>query len=277
MREAGWVNASVDFTAEYKDAKGKRDGWLIYNADSEDNNADNGVGGYTPQLRFALADSDNEVGVALAGPAFPTLVLPPHLIGKSSKEDAFCVVVSAVDKLGNESGLPDAGEACVKADVYETTDGDETTYAAGLLAGVDTQAPTITFTSTSPKADATALREFQVHVADEGSKIRGNTPVSMTAKVRNEDGTEKVEGLELEISLPLATTKGLNPGANTGTGYYTFSAKTVDKAGNSSEEIVRTALHDIPPPAASTIVGDYDEKTGTYSLIATVTGACQRQ
>ena len=89
------------------------------------------------------------------------------------------------------------------------TEDDETIYAAGLLAGVDTQVPTITFTSTSPKADATALREFQVHVADEGSGIREeNDPVSMTAEVRNEDGTEKVKDLKLEISLPLATTQG---------------------------------------------------------------------
>ena len=108
-------------------------------------------------------------------------------------------MASAVDKLGNESGLPDADEACVAklANMQRRTEDGETTYAAGLLAGVDTQAPTITFTSTSPKADATTLREFQVHVADEGSGIReDNDPVSMTAEVRNENGDEGVGGPE---------------------------------------------------------------------------------
>ena len=32
-REGGWVNADVGFTDEYKDEKGKRDGWLNYNDD----------------------------------------------------------------------------------------------------------------------------------------------------------------------------------------------------------------------------------------------------
>ena len=165
-------------------------------------------------------------------------------------------MASAVDKLGNESGLPDADEACKSADEYETEEDGETIYAAGLLAGVDTQVPTIIFTATSPKADATTLREFQVHVADEGSGIRedeDNDPVSMTAEVRNEDGTEKVKDLELEISLPLATTRGISAAGVVG--YYTFSAKTVDKAGNSSEEIVRTALHD--PATAAERAGEH--------------------
>ena len=47
------------------------------------------------------------------------MVLPAlaALAGQSSKIDEYCVVVSAVDMLGNESKLPKAdAEACVKAD-----------------------------------------------------------------------------------------------------------------------------------------------------------------
>ena len=143
----------------------KKDGWLVYNNDD----ASAGIGGYTPQIRFAEAGDDNEVGGALAATALTQLVLPPSLIGQSSKADAFCVVVSAVDKLGNESGLPDADAACKSATDYET-EGDDGTpeYAAGLLAGVDTQVPTIVFSPTSPKENAASLIEFQVRCGGRG-------------------------------------------------------------------------------------------------------------
>ena len=52
-------------------------------------------------------------------------------------------------------------------------------------------------------------------------------------------------------------------------GYYTFTAHTVDKAGNASEKVTRTALHDTTPPVVGTIVGAYDK--GSYSLTTTVT------
>ena len=269
-REGGWVNADVGFTAEYKDEKGKKDGWLNYN----DDNADDGVGEYTPQIRFAESGDDNEVGGAVDALALTQDVVLPALAalaGQSSKTDEYCVVVSAVDMLGNQSKLPKADEDCVTAEVYAAADDDK---PAGLLVGWDLQEPTITFTAASPKANGTSLREFQVQVADEGSKIRDKDPISVTAEIRNEENDEKAKKLKaddvgLNISLPLATTESIT---NAGEGYYTFSAKTVDKAGNSSVEIVRTALHDTEDPKASTIPPDnYDEKTSTYSLIATLT------
>ena len=63
-REDGWVNASVGLCGRVHGSEGsKKDGWLVYNND----NADDGVGGYTPQLRFAeWRMTDKEVGVALA-------------------------------------------------------------------------------------------------------------------------------------------------------------------------------------------------------------------
>ena len=265
-REDGWVNASVNFTGE-NGTGSKKDGWLVYN----DESADDGVGGYSPRIRFAEADSDKEVGVALASPALPALVLPAALAGQSSKADAFCVVASAVDMLGNESDLPDADEDCVSHDAYATTTGTgedaTTTYAAGLLAGADLAPPTIAFSPASPKADATMMRNFQVQLADVGSGIRATDPVTAEAHVRDADESDEIDPLGLNVELPLATTTGL-PGDM---GYYTFSASTTDKAGNSSGEVMRTALHDTTVPVTNTIVGAYDTKTGSYSLIATVT------
>ncbi|MDE2823272.1 MAG: hypothetical protein OXK79_07180, partial [Chloroflexota bacterium] len=267
-REGGWINASVGFTAEWEDEKGKRDGWLVYNDGDDDNDADDGVGGYMPQLRFAEAGDDEEVGGALAGPAHtqvPASLLGVLLAGEySSKADEYCVVVSATDMLGNESKLPDADANCVSAANYDATDADN---SAGLLAGVDLQAPTIAFSPASPKANATTMRNFQVQVADAGSGIRAMDPVTAEAHVRDADDSEEIDPLGLNVELPLATTTGL-PGD---IGYYTFSAEVADKAGNSSEEATRVALHDDMIPVTNTIVGMYDEETGLYSLIATVT------
>ena len=94
-REEGWVNASVNFTGE-QGSGSKADGWLVYN----DANAGVGVGGYTPQIRFAPAGTGNKVGGALAAPPLTQLVLPLNLAGQSSAANAFCVVVSAIDLLG---------------------------------------------------------------------------------------------------------------------------------------------------------------------------------
>ena len=260
-REGGWVNASVGFTAEYKDEKGKRDGWLIYNDDSEDNDADDGVGEYIPQIRFAEAGDDKEVGGALDATAHRQV--PPALAamaGQSSKADAYCVVVSAVDMLGNESKLPDADDDCVSAEDYDVD-------SAGLLAGVDLQAPTIAFSPASPKANAATMRNFQLQLADEGSGIRENSPLKASVNLRDKDDDEELEDLVISVSLPLATTAGLPNGV----GYYTFTASVTDKAGNVSDEATRTALDDTSSPDASTIVGDYDEKKGQFSMVATVT------
>ena len=257
-REGGWVNAAVGFTAKYADKKGSRDNWLNYGDEGA------GVGGYTAQIRFAESGDDDEVGGALAAPALPQLVLPPALAGQSSKPDHFCVVASAVDKLGNESDLPDADAACVSAEDYDAEDEDK---SAGLLAGVDLQAPTIAFSPASPKADAATMRNFQVQLADEGSGIRENSPLKAAVNLRDKDDDEEIEDLEISVSLPLATTVGLPSGV----GYYTFTGSVTDKAGNVSEEATRTALDDMPAPGASTIVGDYDDKKGQFTLVATVT------
>ena len=254
-REGGWINASVAL------GKHGKDRWLAYN----DAAAAAGVGGYIARLRYAEAPSNNQVSTALA--ADPSDSLP----SASTDEDEYCFVVSAVDLLGNESGLPDADKDCVSHGDY-MADADSSSvsfgnYPAGLLAGVDLEAPTVRFTPGSPKANATSMKNFQVQVADEGSGIRAKAPVTAEAHVRDAKETDEIDPLGLSISLPLATTTGLPAGM----GYYTFVAETADRAGNSSEEVMRTALHDTTPPQTNTIVGEYDEKTGRYSLVATVT------
>ena len=149
---------------------------------------------------------------------------------------------------------------------YDAADDDN---SAGLLAGVDLQAPTIAFSPASPKANAATMRNFQVQLADEDSGVRENDPLKASVNLRDKDDDEEIEDLEISVSLPLATTVGLPDGV----GYYSFTGSVTDKAGNVSEEATRTALHDTDMPGASTIVGsgDYDEKKGQFTMVATVT------
>ena len=71
-----------------------------------------GVGGYMPVLRYAEADNGSVEDAIAAAPLSLT-----NFPGESEM-DAYCVVVSAVDALGNESGLPDEDDGmCLIAGV----------------------------------------------------------------------------------------------------------------------------------------------------------------
>ena len=281
-REAGWVNPAVDFLGEYEEDKND-DGWLFYNEDEE------GVGGYAPQLRFSSTTPSIVDGArgatANALPTAPT------------KIDAVCVIATAVDLLGNESKLPSAGKACVVAAKYVGVEDDDenTTYPAGLRGGLDVSAPTIEFSPASPKEDASSLKEFQVQVADDAGGSTGKSKLHSDAvltkiEVRDADGDiicgdhkdlgidgGGEESLTGECKLaalpdanfndPLATTGGLS--AADVAGYYTFTALAQDKAGNRSEEVVRTAVNDADGPELGLIVGGYAK--GSWSLTATLT------
>ena len=112
-RESGWVNATVDFGGE-QDAEDNEDGWLIYNDDD-----DTGVGGYQPVLRYAEAGSSAIEDALAAAPLSHT-----NFPGESEM-DAYCVIVSAVDDLGNESGLPDEDDGtCMMAGTPDTGTAD---------------------------------------------------------------------------------------------------------------------------------------------------------
>ena len=179
------------------------------------------------------------------------------------------MVVTAMDMLGNESTLPKADATCATAAAYKTAVADTAMDTpAGLLAGVDVDAPTIQFSSASPKANAKKFSgNFQLQVTDGGSGIRGEKSVTATASRRDATKTNKIDlsGAKLQVQLPLATTTGIPAGL----GYHTVTAHTMDKAGNASEKISRTALNDTARPVTNTIAGAYDK--GAFTLIATVT------
>ena len=181
-REGGWVNLTVDFLGENKSSN--KDGWLVYNDEDEA-----GVGGYLPQLRVSTAAPSVVGGALAAGVVEGVPALPPA----GTKEHAVCAVVTAMDLLGNESKLPKDGDACVKFADYvgEEDDDGNTTYPAGLRAGLDVLAPTIEFSTASPKADASSLKEFQVQVADPGGSTGKSglhsMPVLSKVEVRDAD------------------------------------------------------------------------------------------
>ena len=276
-REGGWVNQAVLVATSLGayHASRNKDGWLVYKEDEE------GVGGYAPQLRYSSTTPSIVDGARGA----TANVLPTE----PTRANAVCVIATAVDLLGNESSLPSAGSDCVTAANYKADeDGD---YPAGIRAGLDVSAPTIEFSLGSPKADASSLKEFQVEVADTGGSTGKSglhsEPVLAKIELRDADndiicgddddaggaaGKEEINGDcvlagGLEFNDPLATTDGLDGASEAG--YYTFTAVSQDKAGNKSEQIVRTALNDGDEPEIGLIVGGYSR--GAWSLTATLT------
>ena len=287
-REGGWINQAVLVATAAGDfhATRNKDGWLKYN----DDNADDGVGGYAPQVRFSSTTPSIVDGARGAAPNAPPT--------GPTKANAVCAIATAVDLLGNESKLPSAGSPCAMAASYVGEDDEgNATYAAGIRAGLDVAPPTIEFSPASPKENASSLREFQVQVADAGTSSTGRSglhsmmPVLSKVDVRDADndmlcgddddvndggakggGEESVSGEcklagGIGFNDPLATTDGLS--SDSETGYYTFTAVAQDKAGNKSEPIVRTAVNDGSAPDLGLIVGGYDK--GAWSLTATLT------
>ena len=96
-REGGWINAAVNLTGKNGSSAAAKNGWLIYYDD------DGGVGGYIPQLRSSTSDP-SKAASALAATASATPALP----AETDDGDDICFIVTAMDKLGNESGLPKA-------------------------------------------------------------------------------------------------------------------------------------------------------------------------
>ena len=276
-REDGWVNAAVDFLGKYHKDRNPN-GWLNYHDDDDAT----GVGGYTVQLRFSSTTPSIVDGAREATPnALPTA---------PTKENAACVIATAVDLLGNESKLPSAGSACAKAaDYMASEDGD---YPGGLRAGLDVTAPTIEFTASSPKDNSREVDDYQVRVEDEkdGSGMH-STPV-LAALVRRDAknkmicGDDDEEKMELPGSediygdcqpneegfdadrLPRVTTTGLD---SPKLGYHTFTAMSRDKAGNVSDPISRVGLHDTKGLFAFVgTTGAYDAKKAQFPVTVTL-------
>ena len=291
-RADGWINATVGLTEKHVTKEGSKqnlDGWLMYGLEGED-----GVGGYTVELGVG-----KDVEEALDATSFSS---SPMLPGASDKEDAYCFVASAVDDLGNRSDLPKAVDGCADPedskdamdaiaaveDDEMTTDVDEAMDAVDavgakmfstLTAGVDTEAPTLVFTTESESPVRTAT-EFQVRATDEGSSgIHEDRPVMGRLSLRNADetlcgpdirtmgkdkgsntefipGTDDCENNVVGLttitgaggSSPLVATDVFGEGENE-VGFYTFVAHAQDKAGNPSAEIERTIVHDMEAPS----------------------------
>ena len=112
-RQNGWVNLAVLFATSAGEHHATRnaDGWLTYNEADDDT----GVGGYQPVLRYA---EDDDIEDAIAAAPLSLTNLPSE-----SEMDGYCAIVSAVDNLGNESGLPDEDDGtCVMAGLPDLTD-----------------------------------------------------------------------------------------------------------------------------------------------------------
>ena len=289
----GWINGTLALTS----TSGRNpDSWLRKLSGSDAG----GVEGYTTQLRFG-EDFD---GALAATPSSS-----PSLPEASRSNDAYCAIASAVDDLGNESALPDEDDgACEADDDYQgllddleaaedaVPDGEEPTDAqqdniddaiddlaeAGLLAGVDLEAPMVSFT-TNPSSPVRSAREFQVQASDAGRGRSGihPTPVLARVELRNVDNDvvcgsdirtkgeeddsntemipgdpdEDCENTSDELTVTgaggaalLATTAVFGDGYNE-IGYYTFTAQARDKAGNLSEEVNRVHLNDTEGPS----------------------------
>ena len=293
-RQGGWINEALALTST---SSRNANSWLAAGA------ADEGVGGRTTQLRVG---GDFDEALAAAASSSPTLP------DASRNNDDYCFIASALDDLGNESALPDEDDgACESDDDYadlltalsdankavEDVDADDISEAqqddiddaiddlveAGLLAGVDVEAPQLSFT-TSASSPLRSAREFQVQASDAGrgrSGIHSTAPVLARVELRNVDETLcgidiRTEGEEDDsntATIPgdpdedcentsggltvtdaggaakLATTDVFQTGTNNEIGFYTFTAQARDKAGNLSEEIDRVVLNDTEAPS----------------------------
>ena len=280
-REGGWVNTAVAFTST--DSKDKN-AWLTKGA------SEGGVGGYTPQLRFAAVPTGKD-GLKEALVATAYQAVPPGVVA-DSKANAYCVVASAVDKLGNESARPDEDDgtcemagvasrdavvddpvtdvneqadavvatgypALLEAAAAEGADDDaiEALANAGLRVGVDLTPPEAIFAGASLGKDAKALgagpTQYILHVTD-NEELRVAEPVVDTLEIRGADGV--VDGATTttaaaDTGLPLVNVDFTEDGV----GYYTYTAQAQDMAGNLSEMISRTALHDVTEPVSALI------------------------
>ena len=210
-REDGWVNLTVDFDGEQ--GSRNKDGWLTFN--DED---DSGVGGYQPVLRYA---EDDDIEDARAAAPLSLANLPGE-----SDENAYCVVASAVDLLGNESSLPgdiDDGDCLIAgtpdtddtdmnndgtgyqmlledlraaeaaaADNDDVADAEAALADAGLLVGVDITPPGIEIEDDDRFADGPDAFNFDIFDDENEDHNSGlhSMPLLASAQKRDTDGTD---------------------------------------------------------------------------------------
>ncbi len=253
-RQNGWINAGVGMTGSNTGTAATANNWVVNGA------ADAGVGGYVRMVRIGAPGAGNIVDPVelLAGSSTPTLPAP------SLTNLVYCGVFSATDALGNESALPAAGTVCTAPVVPSNT----ALAAQHMLFGVDIAPPTIALGTTGLAAGkagkagtgstgANVGGEFQVAVSDTGtvgnSGMQATSPVIGTVTVRSAAASLTaaqlcVVGTVASGVCTASSTGFAAPGfplVNTATvaaqtiiGYYTFTAQSVDAAGNVSTTVV---------------------------------------
>ena len=265
-REDGWINAAVSLTAERR--SGTDDAWLVGRTEKGD---DAGVGGYGMMVR-----TGRDLRAAVAAPA--TSRLP----AESGNAAAYCAVASAADDLGNESPLPDTTLTCRAAPQgadrlidHDNDTGTEMVYGqidgagngsavAGqhLRFGVDTTPPTIGFAEDydEERRYAAAPVTFVFEPDDDGSAL-GNSGLDDDAGLvvglqrRTASATECLEiGEDGSVTADAAVEKGcvatgigdedLTLEAGAAAAYYRLNGRARDKAGNRSNILRHTFVHD---------------------------------
>jgi Big-like domain-containing protein len=262
FRQNGWVNANVQMTTA--NAASAPNGWF------SDGTADAGVGGYVRFIRIAAATGGLvDDARAATATATPTLPAPsPTATGNATN----CAIITAKDLLGNETARPAAGVTCALPPA-----GSGVFASTHMTFGVDIAPPTIDFSgglaanSRNATADLATAGQFQVTVGDTGSvgvsgmlsggsvvgtvTLRGiNVTGAATCIVGTFSATTGIcspASVNATPAFPLVPTT--YTGGQTGTnGYYTYTAVSVDAAGNSSASVSRVALLDDSPPVVST-------------------------
>ena len=279
-REDGWVNLTVDFGGE-QGTKNK-DGWLTYNDDD-----DSGVGGYQPVLRYA---EDDDIEDARAAARLSLANLPGE-----SEADAYCAVVSVVDRLENESSLPGdiddgdclmAGVAAVIADNgVVTTPATANSYEALLeelrvanammddAVGVTTKADAIE-TAMDELADAGLMVGMDVTPPeikiDEDTRFNTGSP-SLDFDVYDDENEDSNSGLH---SLPLQVTAQIRDTGDTdcldiddGTGGDAGTVGTISDDCDDPTPLAESTTVDFDSPANAyyTVRGAALDKAGNYS------------
>ncbi|MDE0082099.1 MAG: hypothetical protein OXT72_05570 [Gammaproteobacteria bacterium] len=260
-REDGWINAAVSLTAERR--RDTDDAWLVEPADKGD---EGGVGGYNMMVRFG-----EDLKAAATAP------VSSKLPAESRDAAAYCAVASAADDLGNESPLADTTTSCRAAPaaadrlidhdndprtemVYgqiDGTDSDPVVAGQHLEFGVDTTPPTIEFAEDydEERRYATVPVTFAFEPADAGnSGLDGDAGVVAGIQQRTASKTvclviayDGSVGTDARVQRDCEASTIGNMDVTLGTAaaaYYRLHARARDKAGNHSNTLRHTFVHD---------------------------------
>ena len=259
-RENGWLNAAVALTGEVDADADDDENWLVEGADET-----GGIGGYNMMLRMG-----DDLEKALA--ASPSSSLP----AESADNESYCAIASATDDLGNESELPEDDAACRDApddadvlvgEVWGHSDDGGTSLTDDvseqtLKFGVDTTAPTIEFGDDYDDLNrhVAVPGAFAFETEDDESDV-GNSGLdddsSLLVGIQRRTASQ-TECLTVAANGDVASDAAVDGACDTtaitdgdvtlqtgvAAAYYTLSGSAQDQAGNSSDAISHTFVHD---------------------------------